>query len=89
MERKNIEEVIHLWLADKKHYVKLSTYSIYSLMTTNHLIPAFKGITDTNKGHTELVIDTPKSKNSIRQVPIPADLIRTIKKLNKYIDQGG
>lgn len=217
MERKNIEEVIHLWLADKKHYVKLSTYSIYSLMTTNHLIPAFKGIselteqtvqefvlcklsqghsqkyvkdmlvvlkmilkfgerkgwiahremeikfpterervelevlsidnqkkimhyvkenfsfmnlgiyislctglrigevcalkwtdidcirgvifiyktiqriyiTDTNKGHTELVIDTPKSKNSIRQVPIPADLIRTIKKLNKHIDQGG
>lgn len=34
-------EVASLWKADKKPYVKLSTFSIYSLHLDNHLLPAF------------------------------------------------
>lgn len=38
------EEVAALWLADKKPYVKRSTYSAYSLLIVNHLLPAFSGV---------------------------------------------
>lgn len=41
MEKKNFEEIAGLWLADKKLYVKRSTYAVYSLMLVNHLVPEF------------------------------------------------
>jgi len=41
MEKKNFEEIAVLWLADKKLYVKRSTYAVYSLMLVNHLVPEF------------------------------------------------
>ena len=50
MERKSFEEVAELWLADKKLYVKRSTYATYSLMVYNHLCPAFRGVYDVTEG---------------------------------------
>ena len=50
MERKSFEEVAELWLADKKLYVKRSTYATYSLMVYNHLYPAFRGVYDVTEG---------------------------------------
>jgi cytoskeletal protein RodZ len=38
---KQICEVIDLWKADKKQYVKKSSYAAYLLLTENHLLPAF------------------------------------------------
>ena len=46
MEKKKFEVVAELWLADKRPYVKRSTYAAYSLMVTNHLLPAFAGVDD-------------------------------------------
>jgi integrase len=40
-EKKKISEIIDLWKADKKQYVKRSTYSAYMLLVENHLNPAF------------------------------------------------
>lgn len=40
-ETKKIAEIIELWKADKKHYVKRSTFSAYTLLIENHLNPAF------------------------------------------------
>ena len=36
-----IKEVAELWKADKKQYVKESTYSAYCLLVVNHIIPYF------------------------------------------------
>ena len=36
-----IKEMAALWKADKKQYVKTSTYSAYSLLVSNHVIPFF------------------------------------------------
>ena len=36
-----IKEVAELWKADKKQYVKESTYSAYCLLVANHIIPYF------------------------------------------------
>ncbi len=41
IEQKKISEIIELWKADKKQYVKRSTYSAYLLLIQNHLNPAF------------------------------------------------
>lgn len=45
MNKKLFEEIVLLWQADKRQYVKRSTYSAYSLLISNHLIPAFAGET--------------------------------------------
>ena len=46
MDNKTFEEIVVLWKADKKQYVKRSTYSAYSLLIANHLLPAFAGVND-------------------------------------------
>ena len=42
-------------------------------------------IEDDNK-HTELIINTPKTKNSIREIPMTKELIKTIKPLKKIVN---
>ena len=39
--QKKISEIIDLWKADKKQYVKKSSYSAYMLLIENHLLPVF------------------------------------------------
>ena len=42
MEKKmSVAEMVDLWKADKKLYVKKSTFSAYLLLLQNHLLPAF------------------------------------------------
>lgn len=40
-DKKRINEIIDLWAADKKQYVKKSTYSAYMLLIENHILPTF------------------------------------------------
>lgn len=40
-KQKKISEVITLWQTDKKQYVKKSSFSAYTLLTENHLVPVF------------------------------------------------
>ncbi|WP_208643665.1 tyrosine-type recombinase/integrase [Pedobacter miscanthi] len=39
--KNKIAEVIKLWMADKKHYIKKSSFSAYVLLIENHLLPSF------------------------------------------------
>lgn len=49
MSNKSFEEIVELWRADKKQYVKRSTYSAYSLLIMNHLLPEFSDKTDVSE----------------------------------------
>ncbi len=40
-EQKQLSEVINLWKIDKKQYVKKSSFSAYTLLIENHLLPVF------------------------------------------------
>lgn len=40
-EQKQLSEVINLWRIDKKQYVKKSSFSAYTLLIENHLLPNF------------------------------------------------
>lgn len=41
MDKKTISEIIELWKRDKKQYVKKSSFSAYTLLIENHLLPIF------------------------------------------------
>lgn len=41
MNKKQLSEVIDLWKIDKKQYVKKSSFSAYTLLVENHLLPNF------------------------------------------------
>ncbi len=41
---------------------------------------------DNTHKHTEIIIDTPKSKNSMREIPITKELLRIIKPLKKIVN---
>lgn len=43
-------------------------------------------IVDEERKRTEIVIDTPKTKNSIRDIPMTTDLLRVIKPLKKVVN---
>ncbi len=43
-------------------------------------------IVDNDARYTEVVIDTPKSKNSIREIPISRELLRIVKPLKKVLN---
>lgn len=40
-QEKTLLEIVHLWKAEKKLYVKKSSFSAYTLLIENHLIPTF------------------------------------------------
>ena len=58
MSNKTFEEIVVLWQADKKQYVKRSTYSAYSLLVNNHLIPAFAGAYDVTEEMVQSIVFT-------------------------------
>ncbi|MGN6266573.1 MAG: tyrosine-type recombinase/integrase [Ginsengibacter sp.] len=42
-QQKTISEIVNLWKADKKQYIKKSSFSAYVLLIENHLLPVFGG----------------------------------------------
>lgn len=53
MEKQTFEEIAGLWLADKKMYVKRSTYAAYNLLISNHLLPEFRNTCDITENHVQ------------------------------------
>ncbi len=43
-------------------------------------------LVENGESHTEVIIDTPKSKNSIREIPMTSELIKIIKPLKKIVN---
>ena len=79
MSNKTFEEIVVLWQADKKQYVKRSTYSAYSLLVNNHLIPAFAGAYDVTEGMVQSFVftklDQGLSQKSIKDILIVLKMI--------------
>ena len=44
-------------------------------------------IVDSDKPHTEIVINTPKTKNSLREIPLSKELVRIFKPLMKVVNK--
>ena len=87
MSNKTFEEIVVLWQADKKQYVKRSTYSAYSLLVNNHLIPAFAGAYDVTEDIVQSFVFT-KLEQGLSQKSIK-DILIVLKMILRYgVKQG-
>ena len=87
MENKTFEEIVVLWQADKKQYVKRSTYSAYSLLVTNHLIPAFAGVDDVTEEMVQNFVFT-KLEQGLGQKSVK-DILIVLKMILKFAEKQG
>lgn len=87
MNNKTFEEIVVLWQADKKQYVKRSTYAAYSLLISNHLLPSFSGINDVTESFVQdfvfAKLEAGLSKKSVK------DILIVLKMILKYAVKQG
>jgi integrase len=69
-----IFEIIELWQADKKQYIKKSSYSAYHILIANHLLPAFGNKTDVTEADAQIFV-LKKMKDGIKQKTVQDILI--------------
>ena len=87
MSNKTFEEIVVLWQADKKQYVKRSTYSAYSLLVNNHLIPAFAGSYDMTEEMVQSFVFT-KLEQGLSQKSIK-DILIVLKMILRFAVKQG
>jgi len=87
MRNKSFEEIVVLWQADKKQYVKRSTYSAYSLLINNHLLPAFTGVDDVTETLVQSFVFT-KLEQGLSQKSVK-DILIVLKMILRYAVKQG
>ena len=91
MTAKTFEEVAALWLADKQQYVKKSTYCAYSLLLSNHLIPAFAREHDiTEELVQDFVLDKLRqgmSRNSVKDILMVLKMVLNYASKHEYMSE--
>lgn len=87
MSNKTFEEIVVLWQADKKQYVKRSTYSAYSLLVNNHLIPAFTGAYDVTEEMVQSFVFT-KLEQGLGQKSVK-DILIVLKMILRFAVKQG
>lgn len=77
--KKKIAEVIQLWMADKKQYIKKSSFSAYVLLIENHLSPSFGDCFDISEEDVQHFVlqklDHGLSQKSIKDILIVLKMI--------------
>lgn len=78
--KKNFKEIASMWQADKKPYVKKSTFAVYSLMLINHLIPEFGNEVDITEDMVQEFVlrklKTGLSRKSVKDILVVLMMIR-------------
>ena len=73
------KKLVELWQADKQQYVKKSTFAAYSLLITNHLLPAFAGNADIREEDVQQFVftklDEGLSQKSVKDILIVLKMV--------------
>lgn len=90
MNKKSISEIVTLWKTDKKQYVKKSSFSAYTLLVENHLLPIFGNkyiIEETDvQGFVFQKLETGLSHKTVKDILIVLKMILKFGAKNKWID---
>lgn len=90
MEQKTISEVIKLWKADKRQYVKKSTLSAYLLLAENHLLPVFGNNFAVEEAELQAFVfrklEQGLSRKSVKDILIVLKMILKFGVKNKWIE---
>ena len=88
--QKTISEIIDLWKADKKQYVKKSSYSAYILLIENHLLPTFGNKASIEESDVQTFVfqklSEGLSQKTIKDILIVLKMILKFGAKNKFID---
>ena len=78
-EKTTFSKVAELWKADKKQYVKKSTYAAYSLLIYNHLVPDLGKKTDIQEkdvqGLVNRKLDSGLSQKTVKDILVVLKMI--------------
>jgi len=89
-QQKQICDVIDLWKADKKLYVKKSSYAAYLLLTENHLLPAFGQRHEVEEADVQSFVlqklDSGLSQKTIKDILIVLKMILKFGAKNKWMN---
>lgn len=87
--QKQLSEVIELWKADKKNYVKKSTFSAYVLLVENHLLPTFGDKYEVKEGDVQNFVlkklEVGLSQKTIKDILIVLKMVLKFGAKNKWI----
>lgn len=81
-KQKTILEVIYLWKADKKMYVKKSSYAAYALLIENHIIPSFGTLNELEEAEVQAFVFQ-KLEQGLSQKTIK-DILIVLKMILKF-----
>lgn len=89
-EQKQLSEVINLWKADKKQYVKKSSFSAYMLLIENHLLPVFGDRDGVEEADVQAFVfqklETGLSQKTIKDILIVLKMILKFGAKNKWLE---
>lgn len=89
-EQKQLSEVINLWKADKKQYVKKSSFSAYMLLIENHLLPVFGDRSGVEEADVQAFVfqklETGLSQKTIKDILIVLKMILKFGAKNKWLE---
>lgn len=90
MNKRTILEVANAWKADKKQYVKKSSFSAYVLLVENHLLPVFGDKYEVTEAEVQTFVlqklEQGLSHKSIKDVLIVLKMILKFGAKNKWLD---
>ncbi len=88
--QKTISEIARLWRADKKQYVKKSTFSAYVLLWENHLLPIFGNQLTIEEEYVQAFVfkklDEGLSQKSVKDILIVLKMILRFGAKNKLAE---
>lgn len=87
--QKRLSEVIELWKIDKQQYVKKSSFSAYTLLIENHLLPIFGELTEIEEVDVQSFvlhkIESGLSHKTIKDILIVLKMILKFGAKNKWL----
>lgn len=81
-QQKTITEIVSLWKADKRQYVKRSSFSAYMLLLENHLLPVFGQKYEIDEAEVQAFVHQ-KLEQGLSQKTIK-DILIVLKMVLKY-----
>jgi integrase len=88
-QQKTISEIVSLWKADKKQYVKRSSFSAYMLLLENHLIPVFGSKCDINEQEVQTFVfqklEQGLSQKTVKDILIVLKMVLKFGVKNKWL----
>ena len=88
--QEKMKEIVRLWEADKKNYVKKSTLSAYMLLIENHLLPAFGNVSIVEEEEVQKFVfqklNEGLSQKSIKDILIVLKMLLKFGSKNKLVE---